>query len=58
MSSAPATTAQPRRLGQSVWALFAGLLIVVILSVVTDALFYRLGVSRPSASTLPISLFS
>ena len=47
MSSAPATTAQPRRFGQSVWALFAGLLIVVILSVVTDALFYRLGVFPP-----------
>ena len=47
MSSAPATTAQPRRLGQSVWALFAGFLIVVILSVVTDALFHRLGVFPP-----------
>ena len=47
MSSTPATTAQPRRLGQSVWAIFAGFLFVVILSVATDALFHKLGVFPP-----------
>src|SRR5215471_10154598 len=47
MSSIPTTTAQPRRLGQSVWAIVAGFLFVVILSVVTDALFHKLGVFPP-----------
>jgi len=53
MSSTPATTAQPRRLGQSVWALFAGFLFVVILSLVTDALFHKLGVFPPLGEYTP-----
>ena len=44
MSSTPATAAQPRRIGQSVLAIVAGFLFVVILSLVTDALFHKLGV--------------
>ena len=53
MSSAPAATAQPRRLGQSVWALLAGFLFVVILSVATDALFHKLGVFPPLGEYTP-----
>ena len=53
MSSIPATTAQPRRLGQSVWALVAGFLFVVILSVATDALFHKLGVFPPLGKYTP-----
>jgi hypothetical protein len=44
MSLTAATTAQPRRLGQSVWAIFAGFLFVVSLSLITDVLFHKLGV--------------
>ena len=53
MSSTPVTTAQPRRLGQSVWAIVAGFLFVVILSVVTDVLFYKLGVFPPLGEHVP-----
>jgi hypothetical protein len=53
MSSIPTTTARPRRLGRSVWALFAGFLFVVILSLVTDALFHKLGVFPPSGEYTP-----
>lgn len=47
MSSAAATTAQARRLGQSAWAIFAGFLFVVVFSVATDALLHKLGVFPP-----------
>ena len=47
MSSTTATTAQSRRLGQSVWAILAGFLFVVILSVLTDVLFHKLGFFPP-----------
>ena len=47
MSSIPTTTAPPRGLGQSIWAIVAGFLFVVILSVVSDALFHKLGVFPP-----------
>jgi hypothetical protein len=53
MSSTPTTTAQPRHLGQSVWAIFAGFLFVVILSVATDALFHTLGVLPPLGEYTP-----
>jgi uncharacterized membrane protein len=53
MSSTAATTGQPRCLGQSVWAIFAGFLLVVILSVVTDALFHKLGVFPPLGEYTP-----
>ena len=48
-----AATAQPRRLGQSVWAIVAGFLFVVILSVATDALFHKLGVFPPLGEYTP-----
>ena len=53
MSSTPAATAQPRRLGHSVWALLAGFLFVVILSVATDVLFHKLGVFPPLGEYTP-----
>ena len=53
MSSTPTKTTQPRRLGQSVWAIVAGFLFVVILSVVTDVLFYKLGVFPPLGEHVP-----
>lgn len=43
-SSAPVTTGQARRLGRSVWAIFAGFLFVVVFSLVTDVLLHKLGV--------------
>lgn len=53
MSSTSTTHAQPRRLGQSAWAVFAGFLFVVILSLVTDALFHKLGVFPPLGEYTP-----
>ncbi len=53
MSLTPATTEPPRRLGQSVWAIVAGFLFVVILSLATDALFYKLGVFPPLGEYTP-----
>jgi hypothetical protein len=53
MSSTQITTAQSRRLGQSAWALFAGFLFVVILSLVTDAFFHKLGVFPPVGEYTP-----
>lgn len=53
MSSAAATTVEPRRLGQSIWALFAGFLFVVIVSLVTDALLHKLGVFPPLGQYTP-----
>src|SRR5215475_1293536 len=34
----------PRRIGRSVWAIFAGFLVVVILSIATDLLMHAIGV--------------
>src|SRR5215471_6329614 len=53
MSSTPAATAQPRRLGHSVWALLAGFLFVVILSVATDVLSHKLGFFPPLSEYTP-----
>ena len=53
MSSTPTTTAQPRRLGQSVWAILAGFLFVVVLSLVTDALFHKFSVFPPLGEYIP-----
>jgi len=39
--------AEPRRIGRSVWAILAGFLFVVILSIATDAVLYKLGVFPP-----------
>lgn len=47
MSSTPTTSAPPRSLGQSVRAVFAGFLFVVILSLAMDVLFHKLGVFPP-----------
>ena len=44
---------QPRHLGQSVWAIFAGFLFVVILSLATDALLHKLGVFPPLGEYTP-----
>jgi len=44
MAATSVPTAQPRRLGRSVWAIFAGFLFVVILSIATDAILHKLGV--------------
>lgn len=49
MSSMPATNTQPHRLGQSVWAIVAGFLFVVIFSLVTDTTFRKLGFFPPLA---------
>lgn len=53
MTSAPATAAQSRRLGQSIWAIFAGFLFVVIFSMATDALLYKLHVFPPLGQYAP-----
>ncbi len=53
MSLTPATTEQPRRLGQSVWAIVAGFLFVVILSLASDALLHKLGVFPPLGEYTP-----
>ena len=47
MSATSVAPVQPRRLGQSLWAILAGFLFVVILSIATDALFHTLGVFPP-----------
>src|SRR5215475_13628482 len=53
MSSISATTAPSRRFGQSIWAIVAGFLFVVILSVATDALCHKLGVFPPLGEYTP-----
>jgi len=53
MSSLPGTTAQPRRLGQSVWAIFAGFVLVVGLTLVTDAWLHKRGVFPPLGEYTP-----
>jgi hypothetical protein len=47
MATTSVSAAQPRRLGRSVWALFAGFLLVVVLSIVTDVILHKLGVFPP-----------
>ena len=39
--------AQPVRIGQSIWAIFAGFLFVVVFSIATDVLLHKLGVFPP-----------
>jgi hypothetical protein len=41
------TTSQPRRVGRSILAIVAGLLVVVVLSLATDQLFHVLNVYPP-----------
>jgi hypothetical protein len=38
------SAAPPRRLGQSIWAIVAGFLTVVILSIGTDVVLHKLGI--------------
>jgi hypothetical protein len=47
MATTSVPAAQPRRLGRSVWALFAGFLLVVVLSILTDVILHKLGVFPP-----------
>jgi uncharacterized membrane protein len=47
MVATPMPPALPRRLGQTIWAIFAGFLFVVILSIATDAVLHKLGVFPP-----------
>lgn len=42
-----ASPAQPRSLGRSVLAILVGFVFVVLLSIVTDAVFHKLGVFPP-----------
>jgi len=53
MAATSVPTAQPRHLGQSVWAIFAGFLVVVILSIATDVVFHKLGVFPPVGEYTP-----
>lgn len=47
MSATAVLSNHPRRLGRSVWAIIAGFLFVVILSLLTDALLHKLGIFPP-----------
>jgi hypothetical protein len=52
------TTGEPgRRTGRSVWALFAGFLVVVVLSTVADAIMHATGVSPPMGEPMSDSRF-
>ena len=53
MASIPGTTEQPSRIGQSVWALFAGFVLVVALTLVTDAWLHKRGVFPPLGEYTP-----
>jgi hypothetical protein len=53
MSSMAGATEEPRRLGQSVWALFAGFVLVVALTLVTDAWLHKQGVFPPLGEYTP-----
>lgn len=50
--------APPRRLGRSVWAVFAGFLLVVVLSVGTDAVLHLLHIFPPSGAAMSNGLFA
>ena len=54
MVTTPVTkSAQPRRLGRSIWAIVAGFLFVVVLSIATDVVFHKLGVFPPLGQYTP-----
>jgi hypothetical protein len=48
---------RPRRRGRSLWALFAGFLVVVILSIGTDLLLHATGVFPPWGQRMSDALF-
>lgn len=50
-------TTPPRRLGQSVWAIVAGFLVVVVLSIGTDIVLHKLGIFPPLGQKMADRLF-
>lgn len=50
-------TEQPRRIGRSIGALFAGFVVVVVLSLGTDALLHATGVFPPWGQPMSDALF-
>ena len=48
---------RPRRRGRSAWALFAGFLVVIILSIGTDLLLHATAVFPPSGQPMSDGLF-
>jgi hypothetical protein len=54
MTTTPiASSSRRRTIGRSIWAIFAGFLVVVILSLVADAVFYALRVFPPLGEYAP-----
>jgi len=54
MMTTPVTkSAQPQRIGRSIWAIVAGFLFVVVLSIATDVVFHKLGVFPPLGQYTP-----
>lgn len=52
------SAARPRRLGRSVWAIVAGFLVVVILSLGTDAVMHLLHIYPPLGKGMSDELFA
>ncbi|MBZ5685668.1 MAG: hypothetical protein LAP86_11595 [Acidobacteriia bacterium] len=50
-------TTPPRRLGQSVWAIVAGFLVVVVFSIGTDIVLRKLGIFPPLGQKMADRLF-
>ena len=50
-------TTPPRRLGRSVWAIVAGFLAVVVLSIGTDVVLHQLGIYPPLGQRMSDRLF-
>jgi hypothetical protein len=57
MTTRPDAIAPRRRLGRSIWAVVAGFIIVVILSVATDAVLHALRVFPPLGQRMSDKLF-
>ena len=51
-------TVAPRQVGRSIWAIVAGFLAVVILSIGTDAVLHRLGIFPPLGQRMADRLFA
>jgi len=62
MSNPPTTTVietvAPRQVGRSIWAIVAGFLAVVILSIGTDAVLHQLGIFPPLGQRMADRLFA
>ena len=50
-------SSQPHRLGRSIFALFAGLLVIVVLSTATDAVMHATGIFPPAGQVMSDALF-